>query len=314
MTQEQIRDGLLGVAAPGVLGVLGALTGFWVSSILARRDEQSRLAIRLERLGPALGLGLAYLLVLWAFVGAPATFKLGSISASHWQVILATAALGFVVAEALSTRATKQPMIRWAGRLVLVAVILWFQLGSARRNQWDAGVEAIAWTAGFGLWLVLAFGAMDLLQRRANAAPAGFSMAAVPMVGIPAIFDSGATAQWQIALGVGVALVGLAVVGLLLRGRSLGSPVGTLYVLWLSGVIVVGHLYSEMPLWHAAVLAGTPFLLVLPELRSKLSWKAKLGLRLGLVALACGAISFKAAPEFVKTFTGGGASELDFYK
>lgn len=314
MTQEQLRDGLLGIGAPGLLGALGALVGFWVSSILARRDEQSRLAGRLERLGPALGFGLAYVLVLWAIQGLPPEFKISSFSASNWQIVLGAVGLVLVSVEALSLRATKQPLIRWLGRLVLIGAVLWFQLGSARRNQWDAGFETIAWTAGFGLWMVLAFGAMDLLQRRASAAPAGFSMAAVPLFALPAIFDSGATAQWQIALGVAMALIGMAVVGLVLRGRSLGSPVATLFVLWLSGVIVVGHLYSDMPLWHAGVLASMPFLLLVPELRPKLSWKAKLGVRLALVAIAGGAISFKAAPTFVKTFTGGGATELDFYK
>lgn len=314
MTQEQLRDGLLGIAAPGAIGALGAFVGFWVSSYMTRRDEHSTKARRLERLGPALGFGIAYVLVLWAIVGLPAQWGLRAISASHMQTLLALLGLMLVGAESLSLRATKQPMIRWAGRLVLVGLVLWLQLASARRHQWDAGLETIAWTAGFGLWLVLAFGAMDLLQRKTNAAPAGFSMAAVPMFALPAIFDSGASAQWQIALGVGMALTGMAVVGLLLRGRSLGSPVGTLFVLWLSGVLVVGHFYSEMPLWHAGVLGTMPFLLVLPELRGKLHWKARLAVRIALIAVAGGVISFKAAPVFVKSFTGGGASELDFYK
>ncbi len=314
MTQEQLRDGLLGIAAPGAIGALGAFAGFWIASYLTRRDDHSRLAGRAERLGPAVGFGIAFVLVLWVIQGLPPTLKPGSISASHWQFLLGVVGLVLVCAEAMTTRATKQPMVRWVGRLVIIAAVLWFQLASARKNQWDAGTQAIVWTAGFGLWLVLAFGVMDLLQRKASAAPAGLSMAAVPMLAVPAIFDSGATAQWQIAMGVGMALVGMGLVGLLLRGRSLGSPVGTLFVLWLSGVIVVGHLYSEMPLWHACVLAAMPFLLIAPELRSKLSWKAKLAIRLVLVAVAGGAISFQAAPEFVETFTGGGATELDFYK
>ncbi len=314
MTQEQLRDGLLGIAAPGAIGALGAFAGFWISSYLARREEHSRLAGGFERLGPALGLGLAFVLVVWAIQGLPPTFKPRSISASHWQFLLAIAGLVLVSAEAWASRATKQPAVRWAGRFVLIAAILWFQLASARMNQWDAGVEAIAWTAGFGLWLVLAFGAMDLLQRKATVAPSAISMAAIPLLSVPAIFDSGATAQWQIALGVGMALVGIALAGMLLRGRSLGPPVGTLFVLWLSGVLIVGHLYSEMPLWHAIVLAAMPFLLVLPELKSKLSWKARLIARLALIAVAGGAVSFQAAPKLVKTFTGGGATELDFYK
>lgn len=314
MTQEQLRDGLLGIAAPGAIGALGAFAGFWISSYMTRRDEHSTKARRLERLGPALGFGIAYVLVLWAIVGLPAQWGLRAISASHMQFLLALLGLVLVGAEALSLRATKQPMLRWTGRLVLVGLVLWLQLASARRRQWEAGVETIAWTAGFGLWLVLAFGAMDLLHRKANAAPAGFSMAAVPMFALPAILDSGASAQWQIALGVGMALTGMAVVGLLLRGRSLGSPVGTLFVLWLSGVIVVGHFYSEMPMWHAVVLAAMPFLLVLPEFKSKLGWKTRLGVRIALVAVAGGVISFKALPMFVESFTGGGASELDFYK
>ena len=314
VTQEQLRDGLLGIAAPGAIGALGAFIGFWISSYLARRDEQSRLAGRFERLGPTLGLGLAFVLVIWAIQGLPPTFKPGSISASHWQFLLAIIGLVLASAEALTNRATKQPLVRWAGRFVLIAIILWFQHASARKNQWDAGVETIAWTAGFGLWLVLAFGAMDLLQRKATAAPSAISMAAIPLLSVPAIFDSGATAQWQIAMGVGMALVGIAIAGLLLRGRSLTPPVGTLFVLWLSGVLIVGHLYSEMPRWHAIILAAMPILLVLPELKSKLSWKAKLIVRLALIAIAGGVISFQAAPEFVKTFTGGGATELDFYK
>jgi len=314
VTQEQLRDGLLGIAAPGALGALGAVTGFWLSSILARRDEQSRLAGRLERLAPTLGLGLAYALVLWAFVGLPATTKLASISASQWQLVFAALAIVLVSAEALSARATKQPVIRWLGRLLLVAGVLWFQLTSARKNQWEPGTESIAWTAGYGLWLLLAFGAMDRFLSKTTAAPAAIPMAAAPMLAVPAIFDSGATAQWQVSLGVGMALAGIALVALLFRGRTLGPMIGTLFVLWISGVIVSGHLYSEMPLWHAGVLAGMPFLLLVPELKKKLGPNARLVVRLALIIVAGGVISFKAAPEFVKTFTGGGASELDFYK
>lgn len=314
MTQEQLRDGLLGIAAPGALGALGAIAGFWISSILARRDESSRLAGRLERLAPTLGFGLAYALVLWAFVGLPATTKLASISASHWQLVIAVLALVLVSAEALSMRATRQPVIRWLGRLLLVAGVLWFQLASARKNQWEPGAIAIAWTAGFGLWLVLAFGAMDRFLSKTTAAPAAIPMAAAPMLAVPAIFDSGATAQWQVSLGVGMALAGLALVAMLFRGRTLGPTIGTLFVLWISGVIVSGHLYSEMPLWHAGVLAAVPFLLLLPELKKKLSPNARLVVRLALIVIAGGVISFKAAPGFVKTFTGGGASELDIYK
>ncbi|MCA9273666.1 MAG: hypothetical protein KDA31_11550 [Phycisphaerales bacterium] len=314
MTQEQLRDGLLGIAAPGAIGALGAFIGFWVSSYLTRRDEQSKLARRVERLGPTLGFGLAFVLVLWAIQGLPPEWNPVRMSASHRQFLLVVLGLVLVSVEALSLRATKQPVFRWAGRFVLVGLVLWLQLASARQHQWDAGVESIAWTAGFGFWMVLAFGAMDLLNRKATTTPAGLSMAAIPMCSIPAIFDSGASAQWQIAVGVGMALIGMAFVGLMLRGRSLGSPVGTLFVLWLSGVIVVGHFYSEMPRWHAGVLAAMPFLLVLPELKGKLSWKAKLAVRIALVALAGGVISFKAVPVFVDSFTGGGASELDFYK
>lgn len=314
MTQEQLRDGLLGVAAPGLLGALGALLGFWVSSILAWRGESPRRAVLLERLAPTLGVGIAYVLVVWAFVGLPPTSKLASISASHWQLVFAALALVLVSAEALSTRATRQPMIRWAGRLALVAGILWFQLASARQNQWDAGAEAIAWTAGYGLWLVLAFGAMDRFLGKTTAAPASIPMMLAAMVGVPAIFDSGATAQWQISLGLGFALAGLSAVALLFRGRTLGPMVGTLSVVWISGVLVSGHLYSDMPLWHAGVLAGVPFLLLAPEMKSKLGWRARLAVRVALIVAAMGVISLRAAPGFVKTFTGGGASELDFYK
>lgn len=314
MTQEQLRDGLLGIAVPGAIGALGAFVGFWVSSYMTRRDEHSKRARRLERLGPALGFGLAFVLVLWAIQGLPPEWNPVRMSASHRQFLLAVVGVVLVSLEAFSLRATKQPMLRWAGRLVLVGLVLWLQLASARRHQWEAGVETIAWTAGFGLWMVLAFGAMDLLDRKTNAAPMGFSMAAVPMFTVPAVFDSGASAQWQIAVGVGVALIGMALVGLIVKGRSLGSPVGTLFVLWLSGVIVVGHFYSEMPMWHAVVLGAMPFLLVLPELKGKLNWKARLAVRIAIVAIAGGVISFKAAPVFVKSFTGGGASELDFYK
>lgn len=314
MTQEQLRDGLLGVAAPGLLGAMGALLGFWVSSILARRGESPRRALLLERLAPTLGVGLAYMLVLWAFVGLPPDARLASISASQWQLVFAAIAIVLVGAEALTTRATRQPMIRWLGRLLLVAGVLWFQLASARKNQWEPGVESIAWTAGLGLWLVLAFGAMDRFLSKTTAAPSAIPMAAAPMLAVPAIFDSGATAQWQVSLGVGMSLAGLALVAMLLRGRTLAPMIGTLFVLWISGVIVSGHLYSEMPLWHAGVLAGMPFLLLVPEFRKKLSPTARLAVRLGLIAIAGGVISVRAAPEFVRTFTGGGASELDFYK
>ncbi|PHQ82554.1 MAG: hypothetical protein COB69_01615 [Phycisphaera sp.] len=314
MNAAQLREGLIGVAMPGMAGLLFALAGFWLGSYLKRRNDRSKIAKRIERLGPPIGFGLGYLLVLLSVQGTPPTLKLSSISASHWQLIFLCVAIVFALAESFSLRATKQPAIRWFGRFVLVAGVLVFQLSSARKYQWEPGVEQIAWTAGVGLWMLFAFGALDLLSVRARVTSASLSLAAIPALAIPAIFDSGATAQWQIALAVASALFGIALVGMIFRERYIGQALGTIYIVWLGGMLVVAHLYSEMPAWRAGLLAALPFAVLIPERWPKLCRHRRFAIRMAIIAAVCLAVSWGAIPGFLETLTGGGgSSDYDYY-
>lgn len=309
MNSAQLREGLLGVAAPGTIAALLSFIGFWSASLLSRKDEHSKLAKRLGRLGPALGFAAAYFYI-FAFIQ---TVSFSSPSASAKQVYFIIAAGAFAVLEAFSVRAKVQPTVRWLSRLLIVGGVLYFQYATIR-NRWGAGVETIAWTAGVGLWMLLAFGALDVLVKRSNLTSTALSLAAVPMFAMPAIFASGASAQWQIALGLFAALAGLAVVGMIFRERSIGHGVGTIYIVWLSGVFVSGHFLSEMPRWHAGVLAAVPFLMLIPELRPKMCRHRRLAIRIAIIAGACVAISWASVPEFIDALTGGGAkSEFEYY-
>ena len=298
---------------PGMSGLLFCLAGFWLGSYLKRRNDRSKLAKRAERLGPPIGFGLGYLLVLLSVQGTPPALKISSISASHWQLIFLCVAVVFALAESYSLRATKQPGIRWLGRFVLVAGVLVFQLSSARKHQWEPGIERIAWTAGVGLWMLFAFGALDLLSVRARVTSASLSLAAIPALALPAIFDSGATAQWQIGMAVASALFGIAVAGMAFRERYIGQALGTIYIVWLGGMLVVAHLYSEMPVWRAGALATLPFAMLIPEHWSKLCRHRRLALRMAIVTAVCIAVSWGAIPGFLETLTGGGGSSEDDY-
>jgi hypothetical protein len=309
LNSAQLREGLLGVAAPGFLGALLALLGFWGASIVRRKNEHSKTAKRLDQLGPTLGFAAGYLYI-FAIIQ---TVSFTSPSASAKQIYILLAAVVVAVLESLSTRATKQPMIRWLGRLLIVGGTLYFQYATIR-NRWEPGVEMIAWTAGIGLWMMLAFGALDTLVRKSNLTSTALSLAALPMLAIPAIFASGASAQWQIALGLFAAMAGIACVGMIFRERSIGFGVGTIYIAWLSGVFVSGHFLSELPQWHAGVLAAIPFLMLIPELRPKMCRHRRLAIRLAIIAAACITISWTSVPDFFAALTGGGAeSEMDYY-
>lgn len=306
MNEAQLREGLLNVAVPGLSGALSVLITFWIASIVRRKDEHSKLAKKLERLGPVLGLSAAYITVLAIYP----TLNLTGGSASDRQGVIVLAAVLFVIIESLTSRATVQPTVRWLGRLVLIGGILGYQYMSIRR-QWDPGTETIAWHAGVGLWMLLAFGALDRLSMKTTITPAALSLAVVPMLALPSIFDAGAASNWQVAMGVGFSLVGIALAGAVFRGRSIGQAIGTVYIVWLSGVLVACHFVSYMPLWHACVLAATPLLMVVPEFVPKLKGKAQVVVRFALLAAACIAISWASVPSFVDALTGQ-SSEDDF--
>lgn len=306
MNEAQLREGLLNVAVPGLSGALSVLITFWIASIVRKKDEHSKLAKKLERLGPVLGLSAAYITVLAIYP----TLNLTGGSASDRQGVIVLAAVLFAIIESLTSRATVQPTVRWLGRLVLIGGVLGYQYMSIRR-QWDPGIETIAWHAGIGLWMLLAFGALDRLSTKTTITPAALSLAVVPMLALPSIFDAGAASNWQVAMGVGFSLVGIALAGVVFRGRSIGQAIGTVYIVWLSGVLVACHFVSYMPLWHACVLAATPLLMVVPEFVPKLKGKTQAGVRFALLAAACIAISWSSVPSFVDALTGQ-SSEDDF--
>lgn len=309
MNEAQLREGLLNVAVPGLSGALSVLITFWVASIVRKKNEHSKLSKKLERLGPVLGLAAAYIAVLAIYP----TLNLTGGSASDRQGLIAIAAVLFAIIESLTTRATVQPTVRWLGRLALVGGVLGYQYVSIRR-QWAAGTETIAWHAGIGLWMLLAFGALDRLSSKATLTPVALTLAIVPMLALPSIFDAGASSNWQVAMGVGFSLVGIALAGLVFRGRSIGHAIGTVYIVWLSGVLVACHFVSYMPLWHACVLAATPLLMVVPEFVPKLKGKSQTFARFLLLAAACISISWAAVPSFVEALTGkSSGDELDYY-
>ncbi|GAB5495115.1 MAG: hypothetical protein Phyf2KO_01950 [Phycisphaerales bacterium] len=309
MNEAQVREGLLNVAVPGLFGALSVLITFWIASIVRKKDEHSKLAKKLERLGPVLGLGAAYITVLAIYP----TLNLTGGSASDRQGVIVIAAILFAIIESLTSRATVQPTVRWLGRLALVGGVLGYQYMSIRR-QWDPGTETIVWHAGIGLWMLLAFGALDRLSAKTTITPAALTLAIVPMLALPSIFDAGAASNWQVAMGVGFSLVGIALAGLVFRGRSIGQAIGTVYIVWLSSVLVACHFVSYMPLWHACVLASTPLLMVVPEFVPKLKSRSQTVVRYALLAAACIVISWASVPSFFDALTGkSSGDEFDYY-
>lgn len=310
MNSAQLHEGLMSLGVPGLIGLAFSAGCLWLSNWPGFKDNRTRWATRLEVLGVVLGLGVAYVFVYARLRG----FEFASPSASSRQTYVLIAAVLASIIEAMTTRATRQPMVRWFGRLAIVGLVVGYQIASIRRN-WDAGSETYAWHIGVGLWMLLAFGALDFFGSRARLGLGALTLASLPMLAMPALFAAGASSGWQIAMGVGAALLGIALAGVFFRERHLGRAIGTIFVVWLSGTIIETSSYiGEMERWKSVVLACTPFLLVIAMVIPKLKPWTRTLVALVLVSAASIAISAESVGEFYREMTGSGpVDEFDIY-
>ena len=304
LSDVQIHDGVLGLAVPAGIGFLGAVLGLWFGARAAKRSDSARPASRLSVLGPVLGFGIGYIFTIVVIQGLPAGGLLAR-SASHIQSLVVGAALVLAIVDTFQFGRKKGAAARWLGRAILVALVLVLQLRSAREYQWSAGLGQVLWTGGIGLWMLGSFAAFDATFSRTNSAAAVLPIGIFTVFSIPAIFDASATAQWQIALGVAMTLFGVAGAGLIFQNQRLQPPFGTVVVPWLSGVVVLAYLYSEMPLWRAATIAAAPLAISAPDvLWPRMCRHRRLAIRSGIAAALGLAVSYSAFPGFAENFFG----------
>ena len=299
LTDVQIHDGVFGVAVPAGVGFFGALLGLWFGKRDADRSKSSVWSERVSVLGPVLGFGAGYVLTIALIQGLPPNGLLTR-SASHLQSLVVVLAVLLAGVDAFLRQGTRRTTFRWIGRAAIVAVVLAFQLRSAREYQWSAGLEEMAWTAGIGLWMLLTFVALDTTFTRSTTTASMVPLAIFAVFSIPAIFDAGATAQWQISLGMAAAMFGVAAAGLIVHDQRLGHPPATLLAVWFSGIVVLVYWYSEMPLWHAVIVALAPLAVPMPDvLWPKMCRHRRLALRSGIAAALGLSMSYGALPGFV---------------
>jgi len=300
----QIHDGVLGIAVPASIGFIGAGIGLWFGARAAERTGSARPAPRLPVLGPVLGFGIGYIFTIVVIQGLPAGGLLTR-SASHIQTLVVGAALVLAIVDTFQLGRKKGVAARWLGRAILVALVLVLQLRSARDHLWSAGLGQVLWTGGIGLWMLGSFAAFDATLSRTNSAAAVLPIGIFAVFSIPAIFDAGATAQLQITLGVAMTLFGVAGAGLIFQNQRLQPPFGTMVVPWLSGVVVLAYLYSEMPLWRAGIVAAAPLAISAPDVFWPMMCRhRRLAIRSG-IAVALGlAVSYSALPGFAESFFG----------
>jgi hypothetical protein len=320
LDDPRLMAGLLGVAGPGVLGLVCSLAAW---AVLRRRGDAAPASGQQQPsprvgIGPALGFGLSYVLASYAWVGLPDLSRL-PVGASGWAwPIMVLGTIAAVVGEFIHPEGKggrKGLVLRWLGRGLVVAVVLLGPLKQPRSNYWD-GTEAVLWTAGVGLWVLLGHVSFDRLSRRHGTA--GFaSLGAILTLGlVPAIFGAGVTAQMQIAVGLAASLAGVALAALIVRGPLGSRGLGGALTVWLAVVLTQSWQFVSEMSWTAfgavaalpVVLAGVDLLPVLrrwPRLRL-------LVLRMVIVAGVTGWLAAAHVPDLLEQLTGAPDPASDY--
>lgn len=219
--------------------------------------------------GTPLALAAGYLFAHWRIVGLPLRFP--PVDSNEWLFVVAVIVAVWGVVEHF---AANRPLLRDAGRAVLVSVISWLVVCPLMGSVWQ-GTSAYIW------WLALALGwwLWWSLQARLAANVPGLP---VPLVLSMVAGGGGFVLLWsnssslsQLSGAVAATAGSLVLLVLWRTGGSIGSGgvafvAGTLGLIWVNAIAFV-----PVPVWRIAALATaslTPLFALLPVLKPKPVW------------------------------------------
>jgi hypothetical protein len=305
---------VFGVVGPFAAAFALALAG-WLVARRGRRGKSSGGSVALSGIGPALGLGVAFLLATRAWVGWPAVDRL-PLGASDWapHLVLLGALVGAVHQAFAGPRAGV--IAAWVGRAAVIALVLLGPLARPRENAWE-GTAELLWMGGVAAGMAVLFVSFDRLSARTDAR--GFTALGLVFAAglIPAVFAAGATVQSQTAGGVAAALAGVGGAALIARGSIAARGLGTALTAWLTAVLVVSWQFvADMPWWEFGVIASVPvaaaWIDALPFVRrwsrGRVFW-----LRAVAIAIMCAAASGAHVPGLVEQMTGSAPKDAYGY-
>ncbi|MEO1582976.1 MAG: hypothetical protein AAFR96_00190 [Planctomycetota bacterium] len=302
-----------GALGPAAIGFTATLAAYLIVRASARKADPSSAPSR-AGIGPALGVGLAFVLASLGLDGVPERMPVGS---ADWVLpVMATALLAAVGGELLA-KGRKAIAVRWLLRVAVIGVIVAGPLSLPIKNRWEGG-ETVAWVGGIALWMLLAFAASDRTASRSS--PPSSVLVWHALIGglVPVIFGAGVTAQSQIAGGVAAGLGGVLVAAWL--GRKALPPmraVGGVVVPYIAMLLLVSWQFvSDLAWWEFGVIAATPLAIALidlvPVVRKLSAFKRFVG-RMLLVIAATAAVSGHHVPALVGELTGSSSSSEDAY-
>lgn len=301
----RVSGAVFGAAGPFAAAIIATMAG-WLAVRRATRGGTSAGTDSRSGIGPAVGLGAAFLLATRAWVSWPAVDRL-PVGASDWapHVVLLGALVG-AVQQAFRGRRSRF-LAAWIGRAAVTALVLLGPLARPRENAWDGTAEYL-WMAGVVVGMALLFSSFDRLSAKTDAR--GFSALGLILAAgvIPAVFGAGATVQSQTAGGVAAALAGVGVAAVIARGALAMGGLGTALTAWLAAVLIVSWQFvADMPWWEFGVIASVPVVAawidVLPVVRrwsrGRVFW-----LRALVIAILCAAASGSHVPGLIEQMSG----------
>lgn len=286
----QTRMLALGLLAPGIIGLIGA-----VLTLRGRRsDAQAGAGTGVLAAAGAIGaLGIASVISQWGIVGSIPSLTLSSDGrlrvASVLVAVGGLAALGLIIAArgrfafllaaglgALAATNVAAPILGLAGSAQPLAKVL--------------TIGSVAAACALATWAL-----SSLLERRHRIASAAVLTGLAFATGA-AVLGTGGSKVGQVGLGLGAALSGMLVVIAFHRAAALAPPAIAVAVALLSALLMTGHAYASTPMWLALGLAGVP---VAALLTAVLAERTPLAQRPGLIGVAAVVVAAAVAGALV---------------
>lgn len=308
LDDPRVQTALFGVAGPAAIAFAATLIAA-IAFKAARKPDVSDVSSR-AGVGAALGLAGAFVLATLGMGGIPEGMP---VAAADWALPVVAIAGLMAALDAILGTGKKTQLVRWLGRLAIIAAFVFGPMARPRVNFWE-GAEAFAWIGGAAVWFLLAFAASD--RTAAKSTPRGHAIIVMMMAGglVPVIFGAGVTVQSQVAGAVAAGAGGIMAATFLMR-RSIPSTqaMGTVAVAWLGAMLTLSWQFvAEMAWWEFGVVASIPLLValvdVIPGVRGLSAFK-RFAVRAGIVIALTAGVSGRHVPGLVEQLSGGGGSD-----
>jgi hypothetical protein len=244
-----LRDGLFGVLLPALIGV--AL--FFLGRREAKRGEAVAGSSTTNDASAAVpfALGFGFLLGFAALKGGP---KLPPGEAVEW---LFFAAASMALVSLVYQFVWRQ---QWVWIVAVAALLLATIIAITQplvENSWSR-TESIAWIAGcFFSAMVVAVGCSFAVRNERGFAIAA-AQAIILSLGAAVLIMSGSQTYGQLAGTLPASLFPMVLLAILLRTNLIGPEPMPMFVLLFGGMLLCGHLYSELTLLNTFLLFFSP--------------------------------------------------------